>query len=70
MGGNDKTYIFMTLTLKMYPMTPKSIGFVSDLPAIMVPNINFLGLTMPEKVSNRDKQTNTHTNRQTVPTTQ
>ena len=58
----------MTLTLKMYPLTPKSIGFVSDLYSTIVLNTSPLGLTMPEKGGrqantqiNVEEQTDTHT---------
>ena len=46
----------------MYPLTPKSIGFVPDLYPTKVPNTSPLGLTMSEKSG---RQTDTHTHTQT-----
>ena len=73
-GGNVKSNIFMTLTLKMYPLTPKSTGFVFDLYPTMVLNTNPLGHTMPEKSGRQtykhtDRQTDKQTDKQTEPTT-
>ena len=48
-GDNVKTYIFMTFDLERYPLTPKSIGFISDLYRSMVLIMSSLGLTMPGK---------------------
>ena len=55
MGGNVKSYIFVTLTL----------GFVSDLYPSMVLITSPLGLTMPEKKWETDIQTHRQTDRQT-----
>ena len=58
----------------MYPLTPKSIGFVSDLLVyptmdLMVLNTSPLGLTMPEKSGRQtegvDTRTHTHTHTHT-----
>ena len=43
---NDKSYIFMTLTFKMYPLIPKSIAFVFDLYPTIVHNTNSPGHSM------------------------
>ena len=48
-GGNGKSCTFMTLTLKMYLLTPISISLVFVLYPTMVLNTNPLGLIMPEK---------------------
>ena len=45
----------------MYPLTPKSIGFVSDLYPTTVLNTRLLGLTLSEKRWATDIQTDTHT---------
>ena len=61
MVGNVKRYMFWwPLTLKMYPMTPESIGFVPDLYPTMVLNTNSLGLSMPAKSG---RQTHRQTNK-------
>ena len=63
-GGNDKNCIFVNFDIENVPIDPKSTGYVSDLYPTMVPNTNFLGLTIAEKSG---RQTDWLTHRRTEP---